>query len=527
MSKLVDQFRMTDDSGSEKKEIVFNLGDLTAREWAHSAKEKSAEAERVANEAKEIAENAKQEVKEIAENAAEEVAGAKAVEVTGVIDGRIQWTDNWYVNLVISSLEYVGIRDYHDITNMSFFKRTGNNPRWELVVREGSFSDSFELMDGFNEFNVRGGQFVFRMLVELDALNRLEEHICGVFFKLNDNVVRMYEKNPVITNAKSIGVNKSSIDLAESNLTTLMELVYQIVIPDTPYGIIYKEASSDIIKKIDTGLQENTDMFSSGDITHIYKCDCSNVQNFSGIFVDGTPDYGKNRKTEVITLCNFVPGSNGLSHFLYKLRTLKELSFVGHINTSGCSDFTCAFSSIGCEKLDLTQLDFSNAWSLRYTFSDNYKMMELKLPSGMARGMRVDALGAFTRFGGEELNINFGDNAKITNANNMFYGCEALKKLTISGASFAEASNDSILYSCSNLADFSGFYNVKQSLYIYSAKSLTHESALNCIAGLYDLTEGGTVTGYTPQTLTFHPDVKAQLTEEEIAEATAKGWNIA
>ena len=220
MSKLVDQFRMTDDSGSEKKEIVFNLGDLTAREWAHSAKEKSAEAERVANEAKEIAENAKQEVKEIAENAAEEVAGAKAVEVTGVREGRIQWTDNWYANLVINSLEYVGIRDYHDISGMSFKKRSEDNS-WRFVVREGSFSDSFELMDGFNNFNVRGGQFVFRMLVDLDALNRLEEHIDGVGFKLNDNVVRRYEKNPAITNAEFIGVNKSSIDLVESNLTDL------------------------------------------------------------------------------------------------------------------------------------------------------------------------------------------------------------------------------------------------------------------------------------------------------------------
>lgn len=40
MSKLVDQFRMTDDSGSERKEIVFNLGDLVAREMAQKALEK-------------------------------------------------------------------------------------------------------------------------------------------------------------------------------------------------------------------------------------------------------------------------------------------------------------------------------------------------------------------------------------------------------------------------------------------------------------------------------------------------------
>lgn len=50
---------------------------------------------------------------------------------------------------------------------------------------------------------------------------------------------------------------------------------------------------------------------------------------------------------------------------------------------------------------------------------------------------------------------------------------------------------------------------------------LTAESIQSIIDGLADL------TGQTAQTITLHPTVKNKLTEEQIASATSKNWNIA
>lgn len=58
-------------------------------------------------------------------------------------------------------------------------------------------------------------------------------------------------------------------------------------------------------------------------------------------------------------------------------------------------------------------------------------------------------------------------------------------------------------------------------LSLYYSSLLTAESIQSIINGLADL------TGQTAQTITFHLDVKNKLTEEQIASATSKNWNIA
>lgn len=61
---------------------------------------------------------------------------------------------------------------------------------------------------------------------------------------------------------------------------------------------------------------------------------------------------------------------------------------------------------------------------------------------------------------------------------------------------------------------------LKLSISILSAY-LSDESIQSIIDGLADL------TGQTAQTITFHTTVKNKLTEEQIASATSKNWNIA
>ena len=62
---------------------------------------------------------------------------------------------------------------------------------------------------------------------------------------------------------------------------------------------------------------------------------------------------------------------------------------------------------------------------------------------------------------------------------------------------------------------------IKLNLNLWSNSQLSNESIQSIIDGLADL------TGETTQTITFHADVKAKLTEEQIATITSKNWTLA
>lgn len=100
---------------------------------------------------------------------------------------------------------------------------------------------------------------------------------------------------------------------------------------------------------------------------------------------------------------------------------------------------------------------------------------------------------------------------------------------------------DGVVSNCSNLMNIGGFkdlgkaYTQKSSNYgtytlnLSKCTKLTHESLMNVINNLYDLNltydvaNGGTLY---KQTLNLGSTNKAKLTEEEIAIATNKGWNV-
>ena len=74
---------------------------------------------------------------------------------------------------------------------------------------------------------------------------------------------------------------------------------------------------------------------------------------------------------------------------------------------------------------------------------------------------------------------------------------------------------------CSSLKNISFVAGCIKKSISFSQSPLTDESIQSIIDGLADL------TGQTAQTITFHSDVKNKLTEEQIASATSKNWNIA
>ena len=122
----------------------------------------------------------------------------------------------------------------------------------------------------------------------------------------------------------------------------------------------------------------------------------------------------------------------------------------------------------------------------------------------------------------------------------MFNNCGSLETIPILKADSCININSVFDYA-NKLANFGGFENLgkaytrrSSNYYTYSlnlnyANSFTHDSLINVINGLYDLNlsydvaNGGTLY---PQNLALGNTNKSKLTEEEIAIATNKGWNV-
>lgn len=156
------------------------------------------------------------------------------------------------------------------------------------------------------------------------------------------------------------------------------------------------------------------------------------------------------------------------------------------------------------------------------------------------------------------------DTSSLDNANAMFIKCSSLKKApelntnkaTDIGYMFSECTSlefaptynsdkviavSSIFYKCTNLADLGGLLNLGKGytrassnysnykLSLSTANKLTHDSLMNVINNLYDLNltydvaNGGTLYA---QGLILGSTNISKLTAEEIAIATAKGWNV-
>ena len=103
----------------------------------------------------------------------------------------------------------------------------------------------------------------------------------------------------------------------------------------------------------------------------------------------------------------------------------------------------------------------------------------------------------------------------------MFKGCqnlEAIPELDCSSNTSTYSKYSTPLYGCTILRNFGGMKGIKTSIYFDEVYCLSYESALNIINGLSD--------GVSGQTLTLHKGVVNQLSDDDIAIATNKGWTV-
>lgn len=140
------------------------------------------------------------------------------------------------------------------------------------------------------------------------------------------------------------------------------------------------------------------------------------------------------------------------------------------------------------------------------------------LCTNMSQAFRFGAAEAISTM--EEIEI-VGDTSNITSYNQMFTNRRCIKRI-LGEFDFSECTNTVAMFNGAiNLQEFYPVANtIKKSISLSSAY-LIDASIQAIIDGLADMTDTDT------QTLTFHADVKAKLTDTQIATITNKNWTLA
>ena len=199
------------------------------------------------------------------------------------------------------------------------------------------------------------------------------------------------------------------------------------------------------------------------------------------------------------------------------------------------------FSQVDSTVLDLRNLNTESTVDMNHMFTSCSSITDLDLSSFNTKNVKHMYYMFYNCRYLENLNLgNNFDTSNVINMEYMFSDCKSLKTIPMLKADSCININ-SVFDHANKLANFGGFENLgkaytyrSSNYYMYSlnlnyANSFTHDSLINIINGLYDLNlsydvaNGGTLY---PQNLSLGNTNKSKLTEEEIAIATNKGWNV-
>ena len=648
MSKLVDSFRIADESGGGKKEIVFNLGDITAREWADEAKSIAYDASNIANMALTLAQSSK--------------GPTYDRNINRVILSCATMDSNTYPIVLpehAGFVLYLGYDENHKLTDIEIESNTGELHTLHDGYNSIFWNDYGVVMDIYMDFGVLENGFVYAEDVESTYFTFVPEVTASeVSIALMRLFCLIHENNGSVNEALDIAYNAldaaNEANSASASLTTV-DNVNRVILACASFGYYYEGGayhSDDKPKKIPENVEFRLEPRYNEDNTlkelqlYIYK---DGRWNSAGVLYEGYNDeflghIEVNLKMYIdfgVVEKGIIAGEDITQAFKFTDATVSETSVAlmrlfSMANDAKSSTETAIsmtdesyYKGLAINDLLINRLTNNNSAvpgiiskkiGEKYYKIDYEPISDSEVPVLLYDTSHVIMLNCsnLTTLNGLVSNGNnksaddikevtgifayehlTGDALKLA-----FYSCDGIEKVqfTPNEVAMAVGSMDSMLASCKklkyfnfeqmkfssvntcefmfasaglnsivfpvlpgvkslnyafhmskelitldmsnvdcstltkftvfgggeyNLVNFTGLKNIKRSYAIKGSSKLSHESALNCIAGLYDLTEGGTITDYTAQTLEFHPDVTALLTEEEIAEATAKGWNIA
>ena len=188
--------------------------------------------------------------------------------------------------------------------------------------------------------------------------------------------------------------------------------------------------------------------------------------------------------------------SNGKrAYYGYMFRTCVDLVEAPYFEM--VKSGTCQSMFYGCTKLKVVpQYDFTKATAIADLFVECTSLEEL--PEIIA--------------------------SNATNCNYAFHSCKNLRKIAKLNVSKHSAATTitSIFSGCSALEEIEFVGTIPQSISFADSPLLSDSTIASIINALRDWSG----TGAT-KTLTLHENVKAKLTEEQIAIANQKGWTIA
>lgn len=208
--------------------------------------------------------------------------------------------------------------------------------------------------------------------------------------------------------------------------------------------------------------------------------------------------------------------------FAWCYETLKKLDLTG-LNTSNVTDMSCfCTANWELEELNLGNIDTKNVENFNGAFCYNTKLKTIDL-SVLDTRNATNMSQLFMQGGYEEIILNCNIE-NCTDLSDMFNTCNNLHSLDLGNFNMISVENtDGMFYMTSKLTNVTGIIsNLKVSLNFapvwYGTAPLTRESALVFI--------NGTVPVDTTETLTFSNQTYSQLTDQDIAIATARGWSV-
>lgn len=189
-------------------------------------------------------------------------------------------------------------------------------------------------------------------------------------------------------------------------------------------------------------------------------------------------------------------------------------------NLEGSSNYNRLAVFGGTSITDVSMFDFSNVKTFQAAFSSCKQLVKVVVDVISANTLTHLCAGC----GVLKTVVIKNMTPKVTSIHSAFNGCAALESietLDVGGCSSLGTGNSNYLFgNCTSLKEIRFVSEcIKYSIWFGDSPLLSAESIQSIIDGL--------ATVETAQTLTLHADVKAKLTETQIATITSKNWNLA
>ena len=202
---------------------------------------------------------------------------------------------------------------------------------------------------------------------------------------------------------------------------------------------------------------------------------------------------------------------NNMSNTFYNCSSLQT---VPHFDTSRCNDMSYMFNY--CRALKTVPLfDTSRVTTMSFMF-DNCEALKTVPHFDTSSVTKMDYLFDLCT---SLTSVPQFDTSSVQNMNSTFQYCSSLQ--TVPLLNFSKVNSTRFTFGdCRALTNIGGLTGLKVSLDLSNSSKLTVDSVMNVINNAADMTS-------SPKTLTLHKNTFNKLSKEQIATATAKGWNIA